>query len=270
MPNWLPPAADVQAALTHAVLPAFGAAAAVFGLLTLLKRNAEVSAAVAFLVGLAAANYFRGIVPWIPDGKRIEWVLPLTAAATLAGLLVRWKAFPAPLAVGLLAAVAFFAGGKYGQIPAWAGATVCGLLAAAFTGLSRDTARHTPWLFAAALNTSAVLAISAHSARLTDLGTIGFAAVAGIGSIALLFRQPAATPLFGAMLLLAAVSLLTFQDTYSDIPWYAFALPAAAPAVALLFPDRWPRVRFAVTLLGCGAAVGLAQYYEPLDFSQLS
>src|SRR5262245_7258179 len=95
----LPPAKLVQDAAFHAVLPAFVIAAAI----TFVgRRRAPFVAPLAVAAGWAFGNYLSEVSPWLPDGKRVEWLPILFGVAAACGLTTRWRSLFHALFAALL------------------------------------------------------------------------------------------------------------------------------------------------------------------------
>lgn len=279
-----PPTPVVLEALRETVGPPFaiGVGVLVIARVSLGKPSFPFAAVLAFLAALAAGNHFAKINPdWWPTGKRLTWLPWLAAAGCLAGLVARkwpragvslWAAIVAVAVVRVLAK-------DYFTTPWWAVPAFVLLPAAVGFGLMRlDEKRPgfaAPFVLGSALMAAGTVIIHAHSKSLLDVATIGGMCLFGVAAV-VAFAPGATGPIFpGAALLLVATLFSGYHETYSEVPATAFALPAAAPLLALvgLIPrvDRLrPRWRMAVTVLPVlivlGVAVGLAMANETLSF----
>jgi hypothetical protein len=99
-----------------------------------------------------------------------------------------------------------------------------------------------------------------------------------MGAVALYFKADVGGAMPGAAVCLSGVALIGYHDTYSEVPWPAFALPAVAPLalLAVLCPPLWRLtgrrlrlVQLAMILAPLAAAVWLAARAETLDFDNM-
>lgn len=115
--------------------------------------------------------------------------------------------------------------------------------------------------------------LHAHTARMTDLATFVAGGCLGVAVAA----RWAGADLRGiapvAAVALPGLLLDGQQSTYSEVPWYSFALVALAPlapAPLVLLPERYRRWRafagLGLLFVTAGAAVFLAWWAEPLSF----
>ena len=105
------------------------------------------------------------------------------------------------------------------------------------------------------------------------------AALSGIALVAWAGRADAGGAVPAAAVMLPGLLLMGQQETFSDVPWYAFALLALAPLLlAEVLPlsdwqtSRPQRIRFLlmmlVLLIPLVAALLLAHLASPLDFAE--
>lgn len=285
----LPPAKLVQEAVLNDVLPPFAAAAVVFAVVVGVfgRRLAGVGAVLALAAGWAAGNARGEVVPWVPDGKRVEWVPWLAAAAAAAGLLTRVPRLPAGVGWAVWSAVAAFAAVKL--VPAeyvtgrwWAVPAFVLLNAAVGFGLAalsrRDPGAGVPVFAAVALFAASGVLIHAHSARLMESATIAGAALFGIAAVALFGKADAGAAMPAVAVFLSGLLLIGHYETYSEVPAVSFALPAVAPlaAAAVLVPPltrlgglRLRLLQFTLVLVPLAVALWRAEAAEPMDFENL-
>lgn len=261
----MPPLELVLDQLLRLILPSFCAAAAVAALSGMLLKGklAPLGTVLAMAAGLAAGNWMRGLLPWLPEATwRPEqtgwtWLLAATFLALAAGLLVRLTArvriVAAALALVTTAAVTYLVVPDYLHSAKWL-APFALVVIANWYFLARAAQRHpsalVPFTWAIVLGGGATLVLLfAHSARFGDLGTLLAATLAGIALP--LFRWPNdARPLAPAVATyLPGLMLAGYDSTYSEVPAASFALLAAAPlALALLelplLKQRGPKVQF--------------------------
>jgi hypothetical protein len=285
----LPPAKLVQDALLETVLPPFAAAAVVLAVVVgaLGRRAAAAGAALAVVAGWAAGNYVRGVVPWQPDARRVEWLPWLAAAAAGAWLLTRvprlragvgWAMWGAVVAVAVVKVLP----AEYLKVPWWAVPAFVLATSAAGPGLAhlsrRDPGAGVPLLAALALFAAAAVLIHAGSAQLMDAATVAGAALLGVAAVALVAKVDAGGALPAAGVFLTGLLVAGFHETYGEVPASSFALPAVAPlaAAAVLIPPlsrltgwRLRLVQFTLVLVPLAVAVGRAAAAEPLNFENL-
>jgi hypothetical protein len=255
-----PPTELLTEAGKWAIGPAAGAALVVFAVTLLLlgRRAALFGGALALLAGVAFANYFRNVFPWWPvrlhDGRYIGWHwLPLLLLfAQFDGLFARvptvpsWGGWRLRLGIGLVAALLLVPHDLHrtwplvlDQWPYPFRARVWPLLAfvlAVTLGWagSEAAARQSPGgmvglgLAFALFGASFVLA-HAHSGLLADALSIPGAALFAISLVALFCKVDIGGALPGIALLLPSVLLVAATETYSEVPWYAFALAGLPP-----------------------------------------
>lgn len=278
----LPPRAEVVDALLWVVLPAAGAAAGVYLLSALLARRLTarwqdvMSAAGVLALGaaLAAGNQFRGVFPWLPDGRWWHWAGPAVGLVVLTGLLT---ATALPTAVGLLARfaaalvwlVAVTPPGDrtwLALVPAAAGLAVGWLyLGAAAAG---DGWGVTGAVALAALSGSAVL-LHHRTLGFADLLTAVGVALATLAALARLNRANPSAAGVGAVTL---VGLLALGRALADsaIPPWVFVLAGGLPLLQGLrmvpAVGRRPLALLGLTAAGAAVAVVAAMLYEPLRF----
>jgi hypothetical protein len=98
-----------------------------------------------------------------------------------------------------------------------------------------------PLLVALALFTAGLVCVHASTGRLMEAAFVAGAALAGVALVATLCRADAGGALPAAAILLPGLLLMAQQTTYSEIPWYGFALPAVVP---LLLAESLPLRRW--------------------------
>jgi uncharacterized membrane protein len=117
---------------------------------------------------------------------------------------------------------------------------------------------------------AAFVLVLSHSAKFADLAIVISCAIFGVGLIVAIYRQRPKTLYAGPATFIPALMLGGTLNTYSDIPFAAFALIGAAPALTKLlcrgrlrnwFETR-PLALLAAFLIPCGIAVGLAMRAE--------
>jgi hypothetical protein len=278
MPN-LPPASLVLDALQNVALPAFAAAGVLAALVALVAgpRGATIAAALGVAAGLAAANHFRNIVPWVPDDGAHRWhyVLWVTAAALLVEAVTWMPRVPRDLAWILWAGVAAAAAAMTLPAPIrdahwWALPAFVWLNLALWGGLGHLSRRDPGGgpAVGLALAFLGVAAVAAHAASLSmiDLATAAAFALLGVALAAWWRKVDVAGAVPAAAILLPAILLTTYQGERAVlailmegdpegaappfVPWDAYALLAVSPlamALTLLPPlnrlqGRWLRV----------------------------
>ena len=130
-----------------------------------------------------------------------------------------------------------------------------------------------PWGLGLVFLSAGAVLLHAHTARMTDLATF---VAGGCLGVAVAARWSGAD--LRGVAPIAAVALPGLlldgqQSTFSEVPWYSFALVALAPLVLIplvFVPERYRRWRLfaglGLLLLTAGMAVFLAWWAEPLSF----
>jgi hypothetical protein len=279
----MPPFSLIQELLLKVILPALLVPAGIV-LLLCKTRIGIVAVAAALPAGMAAANWFREDLPWLPEQPAWHW-LPIAAIIALAaGLLARiprmptligWllRAVGVGIATWLLVPVELRTE-KAWLLPAFFAVSMVSLFVLEFSTDARSSGSLLV-IVAVSFVAAAAVIIHAHSARLADIAFMSGAALAGIGAAARATGTDARTAIPGAVVLLPGVVLAGYSETISDVPWVCFVLVAISPlmlaatwipVVRRLGGWRLPLVQFALVLVPLAIAVGLAMYTEPLDF----
>jgi hypothetical protein len=94
-----------------------------------------------------------------------------------------------------------------------------------------------PFLLAVAFLAAGIVVIHAGSARIMNAAIVISSAFAGVAAVAWWRRADASGAIPAAAVMLPGLLLIAQQETFSEIPWYAFVIPAAAP---LLLAEAWP------------------------------
>jgi hypothetical protein len=276
----LPPLQIVVDAAKYAVLPAFFGSAVVAGLVLAIlgRRAALVAGAAAVVAGWAAGNAARGVVPWLPDGRRIEWLAPLALLALVAILAIRWSRVPPAVGYALWAAVMAVAAVKC--LPAdWLAKTwpVSALIFALAAAMLPRSADRPGWGYAHALVIVAFSAGSvnlvAHSARLLDMGTITATAAAGAAVVLGIVRADVSGMMPFIAVITTGICAAGYHETYSDVPAISFVGPVLG---LVLIGVTATSSRRSVTAAGYTlaiilglAAVAVAHWFDPVDFAYL-
>lgn len=280
----LPPSPMVLEALRETVGPPFAV-----GVVVLVAARwifGKKSIPFATLVGFAAAFAVGNITSqfnsdWWPSTARASWLPWLAIAGAVAGLVARrWVLAGAVLwaAVAAIAVTRILAKDYYAS-PAWAVPAFVLLPGAVGFGLMKLDAKRpgfaVPFLMGCALMSAGAVAIHAHSKSLLDAATLGGMCLFGFAVVAAFGGLETGSVLPGAAILLTGTAFASFHETFAEIPTAAFALPAAAPLLALvgLVPavDRLcPKRRLAIVLLpalvAMAVGVALAMRAAPLTF----
>jgi len=284
-----PPTDELTAAGQYALAPAAGAAAVFFALdlICFGRKSSLIAAAWAMVIGCGVANYFRGALPWLPEPRPglplvgWHWIPLLFLLAQHDAMFGRATG---PAAWGVRVRILLIAGAAaYLLVPAemrakwWPLAAFAAAIAIGWVG-SDAVARQNPGglvglgLSLAMFGASFVMA-HAHSARFADALSIPAAALFGISVVALFAKVDVGGAIPGIAVVLPAVLLVGYDQTFSEIPWYAFLLAALPPVtIGLLAVPPFSRLTgfkkwfvFAVLCLGPTiAAVTLAVQAETL------
>jgi hypothetical protein len=284
----MPPLSEILDVLLYAVLPALVVAAVVMAAVVMLGGAARAPLAAALGVGAAAA---LGL--WLREGLELissasPWnrLPPAALAALWVGRIARLPDLQPSAGCWLRAATAI--GIAWLVIPAetrseidWLAPAFAAVVFAQWVLLERLAARvpdgSVPLCLALALLAAGAVLIHANSARLMNAAIVLASAFAGIAAVSWWRRVDAGGAVPAAGVLLPGLLLMGKQETVSEIPWNAFALPALAPLLlAEALPlagwqgSRWQRVRFLlmvlVVLIPLAAAIYIAREAAPLDF----
>jgi len=306
----LPPWPVIQELLLKLVLPAFGAAAALFGAVCLLTRSTTLrmlGGGAGLAAGLFNGNYTRELLTWWPldpsalaavndDASKVaSWqvergwaaLLPATVAALCAGVAASILSSRTHKGVGIAMRImmagvcALWLTEPYPQysLPATIGVMFTGMVLnwESAVQLNRiGTGRIAVPVFTLIWGASAAtVLLYAHSARFSDLAVLLSAAFFGAGLVAVLWGQNTSVLFAAPAVFLPGLMLGGAVNTFSEVPFAAFALLAFAPSVLWLMflPHlrRWP-LRFqtagaiVAVLIPCATAVTLAMRAETLDF----
>jgi hypothetical protein len=267
------------------MLPSFLAAAAVCIFVAILARGRVVvvhaAAALALSAGLLVGNTFHAwsLLPLWPGPAAWHWLALGVLGAQAVGWLALLPALPAWFGWTLRGATAAAAAGllvpaalhdEYAWLPAWFAAVVLADWIVQ-DRLAQPSGGVSALGLALALLGAALVLIHAHTARFMDIALIVAASLAGIAVVA--WRRPARGAVPGAVVALAGLLLSGHYETFSEVPWPAFLLPALAPlapAVALLPSLRERRgvgvLHLLLVLVPVTVAVVLAARAEPLTF----
>jgi hypothetical protein len=301
----IPDTKDLLGSGEYALGPAAGAALLVFGvgLLAFGKKAAVPAAALAMLAGLGTANYFRLVFdPWWPE-RRSEggyvgsaWIPVLYLAALLNGVLAtgsgvpRWGAWWLRISVGFVAALVLVPHDLYSTWPVlvdrspfpfrakvWPLAAFTLAVALGWAGTSAAARKEPGGVvglgLALTLFGASFVVIHAHFAKFADVLSIAGAALLIIAIVAAFTRVEVTGATAGVALLLPSALIVAATETYSEVPWYAFALAGLPPLTVGLTAippinratGVWKGVLFWVLCLGpTVAAVILAVRAESL------
>jgi hypothetical protein len=300
-----PATADLTAAGQQALGPAAAAALVVFGagLLVFGKKAAVPAAAVGMVAGFAVANYFRlAFDPWWPvrrpEGGYVgsDWIPLLYLAALVNGVVAagsgvsRWGAWWLRISLGLLAALVLVPHDLHSTWPllvdrspfpfrakVWPLAAFTLAVALGWAGTSAAARKEPGGVvglgLALALFGASFVVIHAHFAKFADVLSIAGAALLIIAIVAAFTRVEVTGATAGVALLLPAALIVAATETYSEVPWYAFALAGLPPLTVGLTAvppfnratGVWKGVLFWVLCLGpTVAAVILAVRAESL------
>jgi hypothetical protein len=278
----MPPFALLLDVLLYAVLPSLVVAAAVTALAARFGGAGEGAAALGLASGVLLGCWLRGALPLVPGDSpwnRLPWA---ALGALCAGRLACLPSLRATDAFILRAAAT--AASAWWIIPPESQAQL-GWLTPAFAGvvlllwlvLGRWCARApgavSPFGLALTFLAASVVLIHAGSARLTDIATVVSAALTGVAIAA----WPRSTPTGGVApvcaVLLPGLLLIGQQETFAEVPWYAFAFAMAAPLLPglTLFQAEQVSVRrrvlqVALVALPLVAAIAAARSAGPLEW----
>jgi hypothetical protein len=281
----LPPTSIVVEALQQIVGPPFALGVVMLLISRFVYKPGSQLAAVLVLIGsLALGNWLAKINPaWWPDTRRANWLPWLASVGALAGLLrgwLKWNTLGMALwAVVIAVAVIRIVPKDYHTAPLWAlpaFALLTTLIGFGFQRLNeKQPGFAVPGLMASALATAGVVIIHAHSKSLMDVAMLEAMGLFGIAAVTLFTKADVGAFHPGAAVLLVGALFAGYHETYSNVTWHGFALPAVAPLLALvgLIPwvqrrPPWQRVLIvAVPMLATlAAAVFLVMQQETLAF----
>jgi hypothetical protein len=274
----MPPVELVVDLLLRLVLPSAAASALLLGLATRYvdRRWWHIALAAAIAGGLLAGNWLRRPIPYMPYDAGWPWLLPVSVLALAIGGLLATLTQHSLLMRILLTIVAsgMFA---YCVVPAelrtvpW----ILGFVMVAVgntTALELQSQKSKGWI--ALLGWAVILfggaagvLIYAHSARLADAALLFASALAGTALVGWRGSFDARASALAVGVLLPALMLSGYHGTFSEVPWFSFALVAAAPwtlfllllpAGQRLFERRRLAVQLIVLLTPVVAAVALA------------
>jgi hypothetical protein len=276
----VPPLPLLVDVLLFAVLPALGLAALVTAVLVWvgLPRSA---ASLGLLAGATLGLWLREALTLISGASawnRLPWA---ALGALWIARMTRVTDLPASTVwvVRAAAAVAI----AWLVIPAasraeadWLSPVFAALVLAQWAVLERLAAQPSggsvPACLAVIFLVAGGVLIHAGSARLSNAGLVLAAAFAGLALASGWFGADCGDAVPAAAVFLPGLLLMGQQETFSEVPWQAFALPALVPvllAEALPVGQR-PRVRLAVVVLTVLVplviALGLARAAGSLDF----
>jgi len=277
-------------ALLYTVFPALCLAAAVMGAVMFLAgaKHGPLAAALGITAGTALGLWLRDSLTLIAGDSSWNRLLGAALAALWVGRVARQPGLQS--CAGWLLRAAASALISWVVIPAetrlsvdWLAPAFAIIVFALWALLEQLAAEPpdgaVPFCLAATFLTAGAVLIHAGSARLMDTSVVVASALAGIGAVAWWRRVDAGGAIPAAAVLLPGFLLMGQQETFSDVPWYAFALPALAPLLlAEALPlSQWQGTRLQILrmllmlflmLLPLAAAVYLAQEAGPLDFGE--
>lgn len=284
----LPPLSLVQESLLSTVLPPAAAGALVFAaVLGIVGRQAALLGAVLALVaGLAAGNYFRAVIPWVPGTRTAEWIPYLALAAAIAASLMRVPKRPligaALWALVMAIVVVRLLPRQYHLEPLWMLPAFVLTITAVGFGLGyaslKDPGAIMPAVAALALYALSAVCIHASSARLMDMAVIAGSTLAGMALVAGLAKADTAAAMPAVAVLLVGIAFTAQYESYSNVRWGSFALAAVAPLLVLvsLVPPvahltgwKLRAVQVVLVLIPASVAVAFAVLDDPIDFSNL-
>lgn len=276
----LPPLHLMVDVLVFAILPAALGTALVMAAVEYLggTKCMSLGAALGLAAGTGVGLWWRGALTLGPDTSwnRLPWLALAALALGLATRPLKW--------VHWIVLIVASAGAAWWVLPVasrseapWLVPALAALTAALWGLLEYLAARPAgagiPLIVAMAFFTAAGVLIHAGTARLTDAAVVTSASLAAVGAIAWLRGGDAGGAVPAAAVFLPGLLLMGQQETYSDVPWPAFVLPAVAPlTVVLTLPLRsWPGLRlhllqFALVLIPLAIALGLALATGPLQY----
>lgn len=240
----LPPRDLVIDASLNCMIPALVAAVVVLAA-TLVeggKRAGIAGSAFAWLAALVSANAFRSLVPLKPGNSTLDWLIWSAIGATLAGLFIRGVSPK----LGWLIRIAVAGAAAWLLVPTELRGLVV-WLAPAFGGLillgswaserlaTRQPGAAVPLAWTIMLGGAACILIHAHSARLMEVASVGMMACLGILAVSSICQTDVGGFSPAAAVLLPGVLLCGLHETYSELPWKAYACVAGAPMMLLPF-----------------------------------
>ena len=284
----MPPLANVWDEFLHSVLPAALVAVALMVPGALLAKrwpaSAYLGSALAVAAGLAVGSWLRDqALPLtrLPGPAAWEWLALVTLAALAAGVIGRLLPGSGSAGWGLRGMVAAHAGwllapaelrGEHVWVPLVLGAVVLAewaiLEALDWGGLVALAA-------AAAALTASVVLIHAGSLRFSEIAMILGGALAGAGLTALVLRASAGGVSGAVAVMVPALLLSGWYETYSEVPRSSFALAALALlALAPSLVPAWRRnqrrglwaLQLVLLLVPLAGAIALAAQAESLDY----
>ena len=288
------------------LLPLLAAGVVLVAVARLGKGGRAVAATVALVAGFAVGNHFRPAAEYridadrplalgdftseilhavsgVPDEKPhppARYWLPWAALfAGAIGLIARVPKLPSVVGhllralTAVLVARLLVGPGLRAEVP-WLWATFAAVVLAEWElldALGKDG--WLPWGLGLVFLSAGAVLLHAHTARMTDLATFVAGGCLGVAFVA----RWAGADLRGiapvAAVALPGLLLDGQQSTYSEVPWYSFALVALAPlalAPLVLVPERYRRWQafagLGLLLAAAGVAVLLAWWAEPLSF----
>jgi hypothetical protein len=286
----MPPLSLIVEVLRYAVFPALAVAAVVMAAVVLLcgPKQAPLGAALGLSAAVALGLWLREALTLVPGDSawnRLPWA---ALAALWVGRVARLPDMqPAPGwllragTAGLIALVVIPAGLR--QEIDWLMPAFAAVVFAEWAILERLAAEPpdgcVPFCLAVVFLAAGTVVIHASYALLMNVAIVLASALTGLALVAWWLRADASGAIPAAAVMLPGLSLLGQQETktFSDVPWYAFALPALAP---LLLAEALPLshwqgkrqrlLRFLLMLLlllvPLATAILLAHQAGPLDF----
>jgi hypothetical protein len=253
-------------------------------------KRMPLGAALGLAAGTGLGMWSRGTLalPGDSSWSRLPW---LALVALAVGLVARAPFLPGTLRWVLRALAA--AGSAWWLFPVeirtetvWLAPALAAVMLALWALLEPMAARppggSVPLVLALAAFTAAGVLIHAGSARLTDIAVVLSASLCAIALVAWLRGGDAGGAVPGAALLLPGLVLIGQQETFSEVHWLAFALPAFAPfALVLTLPLRGLKpatttgnrqglwlgaLRLVLVLIPLVAALMIAMAAGPLEF----
>lgn len=295
----MPPLDLIRDVVLNAILPAAIPAAVLLALVVALggSKWASVGVALGLATGAAFGLWRRGALTLISPDESAWNRLPLAALAAIAvSLIARLLLGLAPsssertrpgrvaliilgwlLRAGAAAAVAWWVipANKQTEI-SWLAPALAAVLFAEWLVLepiaSRPPGGTVPLALALCAFVAADVLIHAGTARLMEAAIVLFGALGGIALIAWWRRLDAGVAAPAATVFLCGLLLMGHEETFHDLSWRAFALPALAPlALVVTLPCnrravRLQLVRLALLLIPLAIA---ALEAGPPDFDEL-
>ena len=279
-----PPLELLPDVLLFAVLPALIVSAGVALAVAYFagEKHGPFGAALGLAAGAALGFWLRGGLTWMPGSS--SWnLLPWAALAGL-WLARSIRLADLPVIEGWLVRASLAAGGAWLIIPAatrsefvWLMPVFALVVLAEWFVLEYLAAQPpggaVPFALSLSFFAASVILVHAHTARLTEVATVLSSALAGVAAIAWWRRTDASSVAPAAALLLPGVLLTGQQETFSEVPWQAFALIAGAPLMLAPtyflrdWPPLWLRIiQLMLVLIPLAIAVFLAaQTTQPGD-----